>query len=234
MWYNCVEIVIDASGSTSLSIIALSQQHRLRCHRIQGPNHQYPQVRTVSLVSCPTFLSTVPTHFTHDGTQRGPLATKTASPRLLQVPPRLHVQSDFTSKCRAHPDSVVHAEICQLRLHSNLVYAFKTGVLACTSCLMSFATSTNLLWTVFYFVNEPATNHIGAKTQYCSQGSRTTHSENTTRRALVFGLLPPFVYRAVRWNIRLCCSRILLARHSALCMRIPLDVRGQPIVPHRH
>ena len=47
-------------------------QHRR--HRIQA---------TVSLVLCSTLLKTVPTHFTHDGTQRRPWATKTASPRPL-------------------------------------------------------------------------------------------------------------------------------------------------------
>ena len=31
-------------------------------------------------------------------------------------------------------------------------------------------------------------------------GSRTTHPEITTRRALVLGLLPPFDRRAVRWS----------------------------------
>ena len=59
---------------SSLQGASISQQHRLRCHRIQGPYHQYPQVPTVSLVPCPTKLNTVPTHFTHDETQR--VATK--------------------------------------------------------------------------------------------------------------------------------------------------------------
>ena len=54
----------------SLQSASLSQQHRLRCHRIQGPYHQYPQVPTVSLVPCPTLLDTVPTHSTHDEIQR--------------------------------------------------------------------------------------------------------------------------------------------------------------------
>ena len=53
---------------------SLSQQHRRRCHRIQGPDHQYPQVPTVSLVPCLTLPNTVPTHITHDETQR--VATK--------------------------------------------------------------------------------------------------------------------------------------------------------------
>ena len=53
---------------------SLSQQHRLRYHKIQGPYHQYPQVPTVSLVPCPTLLNTVPTHFIRDETQR--VATK--------------------------------------------------------------------------------------------------------------------------------------------------------------
>ena len=59
---------------SSLQGASISQQHRLRCHRIQGPYHQYPQVPTVSLVPCPTLLNTVPTQFTHDETQR--FATK--------------------------------------------------------------------------------------------------------------------------------------------------------------
>ena len=59
---------------SSLQSASLSQQHRRRCHRIQGPYHQYPQVPTVSLVPCPTLLNIVPTHFTHDETQR--VATK--------------------------------------------------------------------------------------------------------------------------------------------------------------
>ena len=59
---------------SSLQGASLSQQDRLRCHRIQGPYHLYPQVPTVSLVPCPTLLKTVPTHFTHDDTQR--VATK--------------------------------------------------------------------------------------------------------------------------------------------------------------
>ena len=66
---------------SSLQGASLSQQHRPRCHRIQGPYHQYPQVPTVSLVPCPTLLNTVPTHFTHDETQR--VATKT---RFLSTP----------------------------------------------------------------------------------------------------------------------------------------------------
>ena len=48
---------------SSLQGASLSQQH-LRCHMIQCPYHQYPQVPTVSLVPCPTLLNTVPTHFT--------------------------------------------------------------------------------------------------------------------------------------------------------------------------
>ena len=63
---------------SSLQGASLSQQHRLRCHRIQGPHHQYPQVPTVSLVPCPTLLNTVPTHITHDETQR--VAAKTRFP----------------------------------------------------------------------------------------------------------------------------------------------------------
>ena len=59
---------------SSLQCASLSQQHRLRCHKIQGPIHQYPQVPTVSLVPCPTLLNAVPTHFTHDEIQR--VATK--------------------------------------------------------------------------------------------------------------------------------------------------------------
>ena len=60
---------------SSLQSASISQQHRRRCHRIQGHTisiHKYP---TVSLVPCPTLLNTVPTHFTHDETQR--VATKT-------------------------------------------------------------------------------------------------------------------------------------------------------------
>ena len=53
---------------------SLSQQHRRRCHRIQGPYRQYPQVPTVSLMPCATLLNTAPTHITHDETQR--VATK--------------------------------------------------------------------------------------------------------------------------------------------------------------
>ena len=68
---------------SSLQGASLSQQHRRRCHRIQGPYHQYPQVPTVSLVPCPTLLNTVPTHFTHDETQR--VATK---PDFHQHPSR--------------------------------------------------------------------------------------------------------------------------------------------------
>ena len=68
---------------SSLQGASLSQQHRLRCHRIQGPYRQYPQVPTVSLVPCPTLLNIVPTHFTHDETQR--VATK---PDFRQHPTR--------------------------------------------------------------------------------------------------------------------------------------------------
>ena len=66
---------------SSLQGASISQQHRRRCHRIQVPYHQYPQVPTVSLVPCPTLLNTVPTHFTHDETQR--VATK---PDFLNTP----------------------------------------------------------------------------------------------------------------------------------------------------
>ena len=59
---------------SSLQSASLSQQHRRRAHRIQGPYHHYPQVPTISLVPCATLLNTVPIHFTHDGTQR--VATK--------------------------------------------------------------------------------------------------------------------------------------------------------------
>ena len=59
---------------SSLQGASLSQQHRGRCHRIQGPYRQYPQVPTVSLVPCPTLLNTVPTHITHHETHR--VATK--------------------------------------------------------------------------------------------------------------------------------------------------------------
>ena len=55
---------------SSLQGASISQQHRRRCHRIQGPYHQYPQVPTVSLVPRPALLNTVPTHITHDETQR--------------------------------------------------------------------------------------------------------------------------------------------------------------------
>ena len=48
---------------SSLQGASISQQHRLRCHRIQGPYHQYPQVPTVSLVPCPTFLNTTKPDF---------------------------------------------------------------------------------------------------------------------------------------------------------------------------
>ena len=68
---------------SSLQGASLSQQHRRSCHRIQGPYHQYPQVPTVSLVPCPTLLNAVPTHFTHDETQR--VATK---PDVRQHPSR--------------------------------------------------------------------------------------------------------------------------------------------------
>ena len=62
---------------------SLSQQHRCRCHRIQGPYHQYPQVPTISFVPCPTLLNTVPPHFTHDEIQR--VSTK---PDFRQHPSR--------------------------------------------------------------------------------------------------------------------------------------------------
>ena len=68
---------------SSLQGASLSQQHRRRCHRIQGLYRQYPQVPTVSLVPCTTLLNTVPTHFTHDETQR--VATK---PDFCQHPSR--------------------------------------------------------------------------------------------------------------------------------------------------
>ena len=113
-------------------------QHRR--HRIQGPYHQYPQVPTVSLVFCPTLLKTVPTHFTHDGTQRGPWATKTASPRPLakrNLPLTFFRENlpDCTSRATSRP-SVVLAPIrlCMLSTSAPF-YAFKTGVPACMSCL---------------------------------------------------------------------------------------------------
>ena len=74
---NCMRTFSQSETTRLLSSLqgaSLSQQHRRRCHRIQGPYHQYPQVPTVSLVPCPTLLNTVPTHFTHDETQR--VATK--------------------------------------------------------------------------------------------------------------------------------------------------------------
>ena len=49
-------------------------------------------------------------------------------------------------------------------------------------------------------------------------GSRTTHPESTTRRALVLGLLPPFVCRAVRWSSGLYTNvRGISSPHSGLC-----------------
>ena len=54
--------------------------------------------------------------------------------------------------------------------------------------------------TVLHVVNEPATNHLGARTQCCSRDHEQPHSENTTRQALVLCLLPPFVCQAVRWS----------------------------------
>ena len=62
---------------------SLSQQHRLRCHKIQGPYHQYPQVPIVSLVPCLTLPNTISTHLALDGVQR--VATK----------PDFHQQKDF-------------------------------------------------------------------------------------------------------------------------------------------
>ena len=79
---HCMRTFSQSEPTRLLSILqgaSISQQHRRRCHGIQGPYHQYPQVPTVSLpafrlVPCPTLLNTVPTHFTHDETQR--VATK--------------------------------------------------------------------------------------------------------------------------------------------------------------
>ena len=66
---------------SSLQGASLSQQHRRRCHKIQGPYHQYPQVP--SLVPCPTLLNTIPTHITLDETQR--VAKKTRFPSTEKV-----------------------------------------------------------------------------------------------------------------------------------------------------
>ena len=94
---DCMRSFSQSESSRLLSSLqgaSLSQQHRRRCHRIQGPYHQYPQVPTVSLVPCPTLLNTVPTHITHDETQR--VATK---PDFHQHPEMRTATFSVSAKC---------------------------------------------------------------------------------------------------------------------------------------
>ena len=131
VWWHHFLFQIPTSVPTrllsSLQGASLSQQHRRRCHKIQSPYRQYPQVPTVSLVPCPTLLNTVQTHITHDETQR--VATKPNLPfrgrpflpstntnkhKELWTPPFCDLQHFFGNQCRRRASSV-HFGTCKLR-----------------------------------------------------------------------------------------------------------------------
>ena len=71
--------------------------------------------------------------------------------------------------------------------------------------------------TTVLHVNEPATNHLGARTQCCSR-DHEQHILRTQRAKLSFGPLAPFVCPAVRWSSGCTQTSEASARpHSELC-----------------
>ena len=71
--------------------------------------------------------------------------------------------------------------------------------------------------TTVLHVNEPATNHLGARTQCCSR-DHEQHILRTQRAKLSFGPLAPFVFPAVRWSSGCTQTSEASARpHSELC-----------------